>query len=133
MSGMSEAAGGRTPDGGVLLTPPAQHWACPCGATATTRVGEAHVRLHACPHVHGLMAPYVAVPSSWQPGDRLSAGVVAVEREDYERHSGLRPGVGESLTRDDRGRPMMRTTVEHDGGATHAIYVPCIEITNKGG
>lgn len=113
--------------GGVLLTPPAQQWECPCGATATTRPGEAHVRLHHCPIVRGLLTPYA-------PAGSGAVKITAALREDYERHAGLQPGAAETLERDEAGRPHMRTTIEYgDGRQVHNIFVPGISISMRGG
>lgn len=123
-----------TPAGGVVLTPPEQHWACPCGNVAVTRLSEPHSQLHPCRLLHGFLTPYVPVPPSWRPGDPVRAALVAHQREDYERHEGLReagPGFSETLARDERGRPHIGTSVEYDGGAAHALFVPGIGINMR--
>jgi hypothetical protein len=107
---------------GRLLTPPEQHWECPnCDRTSVTRLpGVVHQQLHPCPGLGGIIAPYV------EAGTR--AKVTANVREDFVRHSGLGGGIGESLTYDDRGRPITSVSVERDSGVSCVAYVPCIEI-----
>jgi len=118
--------------GGVPLTPPAQHWACPCGRTAITQRVEPHSQLHPCHLVGGLLTPFAPVGARWQPGDPLSVNVVVNERQDYERHAGLVAAgrhVGETLTRDDRGKPAMGVSVEYADGAAHALFVPGVSVS----
>lgn len=111
---------------GVLLTPPDRHWECPCGRTAVTPASALPTsRLHPCPLAGGLLTPYA--PAG------VRAKVVVTEREDHERHSGLSAGVGESLTRDDAGRPVMRVTTEYGDTAHTVLFVPCINIDMRGG
>lgn len=105
----------------LLLMPPRRHWHCPaCGRTSTTTETEPHAQLHPCPKARGLLTPYV-------PAGAVGK-VTVIERQDYERHNGLVPGVRENLRRDDAGRPAMGVSVEYDGGAAHALFVPGIEI-----
>lgn len=106
---------------GVLLTPPVRHWHCPaCGRTSTTTETEPHAQLHPCPKARGLLTPYVPVSVG-------RVKVTVIERQDYERHSGLSSrALSETLRRDDAGRPAMGVTVEYDGGAHTALFVPGI-------
>lgn len=113
-------------EAGVLLTPPERRWECPCGRTKVTRVrpGEVDQPYHRCRLVGWLMAPYA------EAGQK--AKVTAHVREDYEQHAGIGGGIGEILARDDRGRPVMRVSVEQENGhMRHSIFVPCVT-TNLG-
>ena len=115
---MSFVPGG---SGGVLLTPPPQHWECRCGRTAVTPASASPTsRLHPCPLSGGLLTPYA--PAG------VRAKVTVAEREDYEQHSGLSANVGESLTRTDAGLPIMRITTEYGDTSATVLFVPCIEI-----
>jgi len=108
-----------------LLTPPVRHWHCPaCGRTSTTTEAEPHAQLHPCPRARGLLTPYL-------PGESGRGKVTVLERQDYEQHSGLRPGVTETLQYDHDGRPAMGVVVEHDGGAHTALFVPGINIKTR--
>lgn len=111
------------PSGGVLLELPEHHWHCPpCGRTSVTREAEPHAQLHPCPKSAGLLTPYV-------PASVGKVKVTVLERQDYERHSGLSsPALTETLRRDDSGRPAMGVAVEHDAGAHTLLFVPGINI-----
>lgn len=109
---------------GVLLSPPMRHWHCPaCGRTSTTTETEPHAQLHPCPKARGLLTPYVPAGAHGK--------VAVIERQDYERHSGLTRGVSENLRRDESGRPVTGVSVEYDGGTAHALFVPGIEINMR--
>jgi len=115
---------------GLLLTPPVRHWHCPvCGRTSTTTEIEPHAQLHPCPRTRGLLTPYV--PGEAPTGQQRKGKVVVLERQDYERHGGLVAAgraYTEDLRRDDAGQPVMGVSVEYDGGAATALFVPGILI-----
>lgn len=94
---------------GVLLNPRTD-WECPnCDQTDATFRSDVHTRMHTCPGVKGLTAPFVP------KGTRCK--VVAREREDY---------VGdESVTLDDDNRPVMALETVRDDGNDVTVFAPC--------
>lgn len=103
--------------GGLLLTSPLS-WGCPnCWRHKTTKPGSG-TPFHRCSGLGGLDAPLVPLAEV----ERGRVRVVANLREDYESK-------GETLTRDNAGRPIMSITTEHaDGRVDCVVLAPCIEI-----
>lgn len=114
--------------GALALDPVPRHWHCPaCGRTSTTTEREPHAQLHPCSKTKGLLTPYIPAGT---PGK-----VSLIQRDDYERHAGLRGAgrhLGENLRRGDDGRPYTGVTVEYADTAHTLLFVPGIEISMRG-
>jgi hypothetical protein len=96
-----------------LLELPVHRWYCPnCDQTDVTRELRPHSRMHTCPGLRGLTAPFIA------EGTRAK-----VERRDPEDY------VGTTLPHlDDDGRPASAVVTTRDDGQDTAVLAPTISI-----
>lgn len=96
----------------ALLTPEL-HWECPncsCRRTTATPIapGNSLTELHACPGLHGVLAPLVAAGTKCK--------VVAHYREDY---------IHKDLPQtDEDGKVVMSVTVERENGQDCVVLAP---------
>ena len=87
-----------------------RHWYCPngCGQTDVTTEARPHSRLHQCPRLRGIIAPFVEVG--------VKAKVEAKEREDY---------IGtHQLVRMQGGRPIEQVITTRDEGQDTVVFAP---------
>lgn len=98
----------------IPILMPEQHWECPnCDQTAVTHEAQPHTRMHTCPGLAHLEAPFVTA------GTRCK--VEAVVREDYVGKLGV-------PRYDEKQRPIMRAEVTRDEGNDVFVYAPCADM-----
>ena len=93
-----------------ILALPAHRWYCTkCPQTDVTHEIQPHSRMHVCPGLRGLTAPFIAVGTK--------AKVELHEREDY---------IGSEVVQLDPefGRPVMSITTERDDGTDAIVFAP---------
>lgn len=95
----------------VPILNPRTEWECPnCDQTDVTHVASPHTRMHTCPGLKMMTAPFVP------RGTRCK--VEAHEREEY---------VGNELvTLNEDGRPIMSIETTRDDGNDIAVFAPCV-------
>lgn len=94
----------------VPILAPTHRWYCPrCGQTDVTHEVVAHFRMHPCPKLRGLTAPFIAAGTK--------AKVELHEREDY---------IGDEVVQLDPelGRPVMSITTTRDDGEDAIVFAP---------
>lgn len=98
-----------------ILKKPEQHWECPnCDQTAVTHEVNPHTRMHTCPGLSYLEAPFVPA------GQKCK--VEAKVREDYV---GSKLGVPRY---DEQGRPIMGAEVTREEGNDVFAYAPLVDM-----
>lgn len=87
-----------------------RRWQCPsCGYTHITNEPRAHVPMHPCKSMDGLIAPMVEVTTRSGELDLHQVRLVRVDRDDY---------VGDEIVRTDAaGRPAMAVITERADGS----------------
>ena len=97
----------------TVILDPVHNWECPnCGAQDVTRQHLPHSRMHPCPALRGMTAPFVEV----LPGAQRSR-LKAVVREDNVGEDGVRF--------DGDGRPIMAVVTERaDGSNDVHVFAP---------
>lgn len=102
----------------VILEPPRREWDCPnCVQTDITHEARPHTRMHACPGLGGIIAPFVE--------RRPNRGRVAVRKKVREDYVGTERG----LRYDEDGQPIMAVETEHPDGHTDlAVFAPCVTV-----
>lgn len=94
----------------TLLLRPVHRWYCGhCPQTDVTHDPQPHSRMHTCPGLRGLTAPFIAVGTK--------AKVEIHEREDY---------IGSEVVQLDPelGRPVMSITTERADGTDAIVFAP---------
>ena len=94
----------------TLLLRPVHRWYCGhCPQTDVTHDAAPHSRMHTCPGLRGLTAPFIAVGTK--------AKVEIHEREDY---------IGAEVVQLDPelGRPVMSITTTRDDGTDAIVFAP---------
>ena len=100
----------------TVILNPVHNWECPnCGAQDVTRQHLPHSRMHPCPALRGMTAPFVEVFPGGQRSQR--SHVKAVVREDCIGEDGVRF--------DGDGRPIMAVVTERpDGSNDVLVFAP---------
>lgn len=93
-----------------------RRWQCTaCDLQHVTHEPRAHVPMHPCRKLAGILAPFTEVTGIEL--DRTAQRLVVVERDDYERN--------EILRRDANGRPVMAVRTERaDGSNDTHVFAP---------